>query len=285
MSCPVCGGSDRKQIAPNYWECVSTVVQESTQYIADPYQPGDGARPIPSQSLRPCGHRYHEGTPQGGQLCSCGTYAIGVCLRCSVPVCGDCSQLVSTERLCSRHAQQVLVEAQQRAQREAAAATRREHVNHRDNDALFAAFLEEAARRGNPGAIDYWRPVATDQLDRRTRRRVSKGTVDRGTLLRAEREVLRKTEPFTVGWPLGTASYTKRQIKRFADDVWGPDTDHHQANVVLAAMGGLGQHVGGHADFPMLALGAPPGITERQLRAQFSTRLRIIARENGLPAL
>lgn len=47
-----------------------------------------------------CGHRYHAGQPGTGQVCSCGTFAIGLCQDCGNPVCGDCSLIVSGQRLC-----------------------------------------------------------------------------------------------------------------------------------------------------------------------------------------
>jgi hypothetical protein len=47
-----------------------------------------------------CGHRYQAGTPVTTQVCSCGTFAVGLCRDCNDPVCGDCSLVVDGQRLC-----------------------------------------------------------------------------------------------------------------------------------------------------------------------------------------
>ena len=47
-----------------------------------------------------CGHRYQAGQPGTAQVCSCGTFAIGLCQDCGNPVCGDCSLIVAGQRLC-----------------------------------------------------------------------------------------------------------------------------------------------------------------------------------------
>lgn len=52
-----------------------------------------------------CGHRYQAGRPGTARVCSCGTFAIGLCQDCGDPVCGDCSLMVGGQRLCTRCAQ------------------------------------------------------------------------------------------------------------------------------------------------------------------------------------
>ena len=52
-----------------------------------------------------CGHRYQAGTPVTTQVCSCGTFALGLCQDCGAPVCGDHSRMVSSHRICKSCAQ------------------------------------------------------------------------------------------------------------------------------------------------------------------------------------
>lgn len=93
MSCPRCGGTSYKVIAPGYFECASTV------FVPGPVATAEGTvvMPVPGAV---CGHRYQAGQPGTAQVCSCGTFAIGLCQDCGDPVCGDCSLMVGGQRLC-----------------------------------------------------------------------------------------------------------------------------------------------------------------------------------------
>lgn len=82
MGCPACGGTERVQIAPGYYECRTVVARPGPP----PIHPALPVQPVPGI----CGIRYQEGT--GGQAIPCrycGLYSIGRCQRCGEPVCHD----------------------------------------------------------------------------------------------------------------------------------------------------------------------------------------------------
>ena len=111
--------------------------------------------------LQVCGQRYQEGAPASAAACSCGTFAIGMCTTCGIPVCGDHSWLVDQHRYCNVHAnaeaaivrarieqerQQATLDAQQMADETISGAQRYVH-----------AFLVAAYAVGCPGAHPIWR--------------------------------------------------------------------------------------------------------------------------------
>ncbi|MGA2165612.1 MAG: hypothetical protein ABSH36_14260 [Solirubrobacteraceae bacterium] len=54
-----------------------------------------------------CGHCeaiFKHVDPSGTATCLCGTFAVGRCAECHIPICSDCSRLVGSLRLCSEHA-------------------------------------------------------------------------------------------------------------------------------------------------------------------------------------
>lgn len=88
--CPTCKGRERRQIAPGYWECRSQRLVGMQGY-------GRMQSPI----FEPCLARYQEADAlMPVAKCSCGTFAIGVCVECDSPVCGDCSAIYKGRRLC-----------------------------------------------------------------------------------------------------------------------------------------------------------------------------------------
>lgn len=93
MTCPSCGGSQRTELAPGFYECQTTVVATSPG-------PGYGAPPTGQfgpqhiTTTHPCGYRYQEGSSSSpGLACvaGCGRFAVGTCTSCGQPVCGLCS--------------------------------------------------------------------------------------------------------------------------------------------------------------------------------------------------
>ena len=94
MACPKCGSSERRSIAPGYFECLGTIMDSW------PTTTAGGTVMVPQPV--PCGHRYHDGSAvtSSPQICSCGTFAIGLCGSCGSPVCGDCSTLHEGHRVC-----------------------------------------------------------------------------------------------------------------------------------------------------------------------------------------
>jgi hypothetical protein len=67
--------------------------------------PGSVAAPsgpaiLPDMVLT-CGRRYQVGSAEGAPICSCGTFAVGLCKDCADPVCGDHSLMGGNQRLCT----------------------------------------------------------------------------------------------------------------------------------------------------------------------------------------
>jgi hypothetical protein len=94
VSCPVCGGSDRRPVAPGYWKCRSIVVTK---------RPGRGGALEPVWHDAVCGAEYQEGVPAGAgtPVCACGTFAIGLCDGCAQPLCGIHGGMDFGKRRCS----------------------------------------------------------------------------------------------------------------------------------------------------------------------------------------
>lgn len=107
MACPECGGSERRPLASNYFECTTPVAKTERIFAPRPgHMPGPG---IPVEAIDrtyyvPCGHRYQEGAATAGApTCACGMFAVGVCLDCRTPVCGHHHEAVGGNVYCSKH--------------------------------------------------------------------------------------------------------------------------------------------------------------------------------------
>ena len=92
-TCPRCGGRQRLQIAPGFFECTTEA------HVGMAPGPGRGV-PI----FRACGEQYQDGSGAVNALCKCGLGAIGRCKRCSTAVCGRHSHMIAEELLCADHA-------------------------------------------------------------------------------------------------------------------------------------------------------------------------------------
>lgn len=102
MSCPVCGGSSREAIAPNYWRCTH---QLERSVLLGVQAVGPIQQPVYDTVREPCGNEYHEGAPPApsSPMCKCGTFAIGQCTECHEWRCGDHSSTRYGPRLCGTH--------------------------------------------------------------------------------------------------------------------------------------------------------------------------------------
>lgn len=87
MSCPTCGSTQGREIAPGYIECGGTVQ-------VDHAAPVPGGRYLYDEPCRTRYHRFTSGPPAFG-VCACGTYAVRQCRSCGEPLCGDCSVQVA----------------------------------------------------------------------------------------------------------------------------------------------------------------------------------------------
>jgi hypothetical protein len=79
MSCPVCGGSTRTELAPGFFRCTSSVFSQARDAVDD-------------RMIRVleniCGYEYQEASENSSmQSCKCGTFAIGRCKQCGLAVC------------------------------------------------------------------------------------------------------------------------------------------------------------------------------------------------------
>lgn len=134
ITCPQCGGEDLKLISPGFYECESF---DSDAYI--------------------CHHRFHAARPtmSGEQtLCSCGTFAIGICTECGQSVCGDHSRVVDSVRLCDRHAGAVQDDLLKREHEEA---TQRQREFESALAEAVDRFVEVMNAAGNPGCKGSYR--------------------------------------------------------------------------------------------------------------------------------
>jgi hypothetical protein len=81
-TCPKCGGSEVRQLTPNYYECLGQVLIG----VAPPEVTGV---PHPVPHYRPCGARFQVGEPASTQKCyACGLDSIGACENCERRLCG-----------------------------------------------------------------------------------------------------------------------------------------------------------------------------------------------------
>lgn len=121
MPCPVCGSGQRSPLAPGLWQCLGQRLVRS----AGPGAYGQPGPPEVSQWVA-CATQYQEGdAASSGPLCSCGTFAVGVCQTCGQPVCGYCSSMVSGVRECNAHvAERAAREAEEREQERKASVAR-----------------------------------------------------------------------------------------------------------------------------------------------------------------
>lgn len=84
------------------------------------------SQPSPIVDVAACGTRYQEETTAGEStaLCSCGTFAIGICSDCHRLVCGECSGMHVSQRTCTaclEAIRQAEAEKQRRAEERAIA--------------------------------------------------------------------------------------------------------------------------------------------------------------------
>lgn len=230
-TCPTCGGTTLKKLAPNYLECTSEVSYTETVVVPDLNDPG-GARPVSQTRTRICGNRFHVGASGNHASCSCGLDSIGSCCDCGRRVCGNCS-MWNQELLCNsclKKREMTAAEARSRARREARAAAEAEA---RERRSRLEAGLLALAEAGNPDAqrfeeFDMPFEMFTGQLTARERRRLRKAEQNdykkrvfglnvmeartrahralqrKSTRRDVEIEILRSRGLFTehVGWPV-----------------------------------------------------------------------------------
>jgi hypothetical protein len=108
LNCPSCGGTNRRLLAPGFYQCESQIESVVLDWAPAPGMiPGPGVPmvPIPSSLYRVCGNRYQEGSPIGNApSCRCGMFAVGRCATCGLAVCGKDGEFVEGYLMCRAHA-------------------------------------------------------------------------------------------------------------------------------------------------------------------------------------
>lgn len=156
-----------------------------------------------------CGARYQEGGPmQQGQQCiaGCGRFAVGVCTRCSQPVCGICSP-DDGPLLCTEHRAELVrkrSEERQAAER-AAAATPEARRRRAQNLAMqqYARFKEEWKQHYQERSAGWFEN--TTRLLRDSLPKLHVQAQDRLIPVRVERSWGRSTS--TSGWMVTTGRH------------------------------------------------------------------------------
>jgi hypothetical protein len=98
-ACPRCGGTQARALAPNYYECENDV-------LADVVPAGMQGNVSDVPIYRPCGHRFQTGAAAAAPAqCACGMFAIGACVECGSPLCGQHGVMREGRLLCGPHAQ------------------------------------------------------------------------------------------------------------------------------------------------------------------------------------
>jgi len=159
MACPTCGSTERRSVAPGYWECLGTIEE-----VRQAPQPGGPPGALVGYiDERPCLTRYQEastGLLHGSQtVCECGMFAVARCTECARPLCGDCSRRVDGRIYCAPHGRALQAEIDA----ERASALARAQEAHRQQQAERAArrdqvrayvpgLLEQLKTLGSPGS-------------------------------------------------------------------------------------------------------------------------------------
>jgi hypothetical protein len=97
MSCPTCGGSQYRLIAPGLAECVESLERPTGMHPS-------GARG-PAMQAFACGTRYQVPNTSGLEVpyCACGLQSIGRCTECGLPLCLDHLVRTGSGALCLPH--------------------------------------------------------------------------------------------------------------------------------------------------------------------------------------
>src|ERR1700712_5795941 len=111
-ACATCGATSGTLVAPGWVSCGGTVEvqREELRLVGERPRMGDpflGREPVyamvPVTTVDTCPSRHHVPVTLPQVVlprCACGTFAIGLCLLCDTPVCGDDSSRDEGRRLC-----------------------------------------------------------------------------------------------------------------------------------------------------------------------------------------
>jgi hypothetical protein len=114
-SCPECGGRQRREIAPGFFQCTS-------RRLTDVIPAGSFGNPTTVPVDSECGHRYQEAPASPAVQCACGMFAVAACVQCGEPLCGDHVVHRNDQVLCAEHARRDAerIAAERRIERERA---------------------------------------------------------------------------------------------------------------------------------------------------------------------
>lgn len=211
--CPTCGGLQREPISPGWWRCTSLI----TETFEGPgsWNPQIGL-PKAVQQQRPCDTTYVEPDAATPSLpaCACGTFAVGMCTRCSTPVCGTHSGIIGGERLCyaDYHAAQVAAE-----DAAAAAAARTEEERQARHHQALAAWADThresiAALTPIERGVVVWAAVGALPVRGQPGRRQDAG--DAAALLEVPRPTVDEALDWFVAAPKSEPDWSIRYTRR-----------------------------------------------------------------------
>jgi hypothetical protein len=146
VRCPQCGGESVRQITPNFYECLETVVVGGVP-------PSVTGLPHPIPDRRPCGTRFQIGAPGPTPSCDfCGLDSIGTCEGgCERRLCGNHG--TTTSPFLCRECIAAIRAERESANRERAAEGKRELADIAAllREATAPSYIAELIRRGGPG--------------------------------------------------------------------------------------------------------------------------------------
>ena len=157
MSCPECGGHERRQSRPT--TSSAPLPSSSVRLIWCPTRISRREVDAPwIRSPHTCGHRYQEGPASisSPATCRCGIFAIGVCTECSNSVCGACAEMSSGNLVCSKHVQERQQLAAEEAKRQSKEKQRIEREEQSRTQLTNIAFVRIMNESGNPGAQPFF---------------------------------------------------------------------------------------------------------------------------------
>ena len=130
MTCPKCGGTERRSLGPGVWQCQSTIVETYIQLAQDPYLPIGGVRPIDQYTVpKTCMHIYHDTSGLSPEMTT-------------IALQREREAQAAFENLPTNRRAANIAEARERKADETQQLL-----------ATIAAFLKAMASNGNPGAI------------------------------------------------------------------------------------------------------------------------------------
>jgi len=213
MPCPTCGSSDADEIAPGYWECRAVRIVTTVEHLPDARFPGQ-LRPQQSQHVLRCATRFQAAGATGSEPnvnCECGTFAIGNCMECGKPTCGDCSTRAEGQRVCVAHVREAQAKAAIAQTEREAAILASKNRREADASAVPQRFVQAMKAAGSPGIRPFW-PIVNELSGRAEKRAAKLISKDWAAYKKNDERAcfrqLRGVTPMCQGWLIHEESFT-----------------------------------------------------------------------------